>query len=170
MFPLKILLIRPHWNDNQHKTQKKEEIQFLFYLFMIIITYTLRVFHISGSRWFFTRVWETASLLKSPGLYSVIWLLKKAVACLVSTRPLTSKSPSRFNNPLVTVLNAQITTGIIVTSMFHRFSILQQGPGTYHSFPLLSVLFCGQPVQQSPEFCKFSFFVDYCFVYSSARD
>ena len=34
---------------------------------------------------------------------------------------LTSKSPSPFSNPLVTVPNAPITIGIIVTCMFHCF-------------------------------------------------
>ena len=38
-----------------------------------------------------------------------------------STRPPTSKSSSPFSNPLVTVPNAPITIGIIVTSMFHSF-------------------------------------------------
>ena len=40
---------------------------------------------------------------------------------MVSTRPPTSKSSSPFSNPLVTVPNAPITIGIIVTSMFHSF-------------------------------------------------
>ena len=31
----------------------------------------IRAFHISNSRWFFTEVWVTASLLKSPGLFLV---------------------------------------------------------------------------------------------------
>ena len=38
------------------------------------------------------------------------------------------------------------------------FSIPWQGRGIYLSFHFLSVLFCGQPVQQSRQFCKFSFF------------
>ena len=33
----------------------------------------IRAFHISVSRWFFTGVWVTASLLKSPGLFLVFW-------------------------------------------------------------------------------------------------
>ena len=33
----------------------------------------IRAFHISVSRWFFTGVWVTASLLKSPGLFLVCW-------------------------------------------------------------------------------------------------
>ena len=40
---------------------------------------------------------------------------------MVSTRQPTSKSSSPFINPLVTVPNAPITIGIIVTCMFHSF-------------------------------------------------
>ena len=42
------------------------------------------------------------------------------------------------------------------------FSIPYQSPGAYSSFHVLSVLFCDQPGQQSPQFCKYFFvFVDY---------
>ena len=41
---------------------------------VVIINYSLSVFHISLSWWSFTGVWVTASLLKSPGLFSVFWL------------------------------------------------------------------------------------------------
>ena len=40
---------------------------------------------------------------------------------MVSTRPPTSKSSCPFRNPFVTVPNAPITIGIIVTCMFHSF-------------------------------------------------
>ena len=40
---------------------------------IIIIIYSFRVFDISVSWWFFTGVWVTASLLKSPGLVSGFW-------------------------------------------------------------------------------------------------
>ena len=40
---------------------------------------------------------------------------------MVSTRPLISKSSSAFIYPLVTAPTAQITTDIIITSMFHSF-------------------------------------------------
>ena len=33
----------------------------------------IRAFHISVSLWFFTGVWVTATLLKTPGLFSVFW-------------------------------------------------------------------------------------------------
>ena len=82
----------------------------------------IKTFHISDSRWFFTEVWVTASLLKSPGLFLVFWQFSTMLSFwLVSTRPPTSKSSSPFSNPLVTVPNAPITIGIIVTCMFHSF-------------------------------------------------
>ena len=37
-------------------------------IIIIIITYYLKVFHISFSWWFLTEVWETESLIKSPVL------------------------------------------------------------------------------------------------------
>ena len=85
-------------------------------------------------------------------------LLNNVVVWKVSTRPPTSKSSSPFSNPLVTVPNTPITISIIVTSIFHSFffSIPKQGRGTYPSFHILSVLFYGQPGQQSPQFCKLS--------------
>ena len=100
-------------------------------------------------------------------LNNVIWM--------VSTRPPTSKSSSPFRNPLVTVPKAPITIGIIVTFMIHSFFLnsLARSRYSYPSFHILSVLFCGQPEQQSRQFCKFSFFfffVDYYEVWSSGRD
>ena len=80
--------------------------------------YSLRVFHIRISWWSFTGVWMTASLLKSPALFSVFW---DAVVWMVSTCPPTSKSLSPFNNPLVTMPKASIMIGIIVTFLFHSF-------------------------------------------------
>ena len=48
--------------------------QVIIIIIIIIIIYSFRVFHISVSWWFFTGVWVTASLLKSPGLVSGFWL------------------------------------------------------------------------------------------------
>ena len=69
-------------------------------------------------------VWQqvSASLLKSPGLFSVFWPF--SVMLSVSTRPPTSKSYRPFNNPLVIVPKAPITIGTIVTFVFHSFKIL----------------------------------------------
>ena len=54
-------------------------------------------------------------------LLSILAVLNNVVVWMVSTRPPTSKFSSPFCNPLVTVLNAPITIGIIVTFMFHSF-------------------------------------------------
>ena len=96
-------------------------------------------------------------------LLNILAVLNNAVVWMVSTRPLTYKSSSPFNNPLVTVPKAPITIGIIVTCMFHSFSIPEQDRGIYPSFHILSVLFYDQSGQQSRQFCKFYFF--FLFVY-----
>ena len=92
-------------------------------------------------------------------LLSILAVLNNVVVLMVSTRPPTSKSSSLFSNPLVTVPNAPITIGIIVTFMFHSFF---QFPSKVEVLILLftffSVLFCGQPGQQSRQFCQFSSF------------
>ena len=54
-------------------------------------------------------------------LLSILTVLNNAVVWIVSTRLPTSKSSSPFSNPLVTVPNAPITIGIIVTCMFQCF-------------------------------------------------
>ena len=102
-------------------------------------------------------------------LLSILAVLNNAVVWMVSTRPPTSKSSSPFSNPFVTVPNAPITIGIIVTSMFrsffnslarsrylsffsHSFSFILWSAGTTKS-TMLKVLF---------------FFVDYyyyCYYY-----
>ena len=54
-------------------------------------------------------------------LLSILAVLKNAVVWMVSTRPPNFKSSCPFSNPLVTVPNAPITIGIIVTCMFQSF-------------------------------------------------
>ena len=73
----------------------------------------LMVFHRSLS--------DSKSPQVSRTLLSILAVLNSAVVWMVSTRPPTSKSSSSLNNPLVTVPNAPITIGIIVTCMFHSF-------------------------------------------------
>ena len=58
-----------------------DSISLLMFLFLshvviiiiIIIIYSFRVLHISVNWWFYTGVWVTASLRKSPGLVSGFW-------------------------------------------------------------------------------------------------
>ena len=64
---------------------------------------------------------DSKSPLVSRTLLSIRAVLNNAVVWMVSTCPPTSKSSSPFSNPLVTVPNAPITIGIIVTCMFHIF-------------------------------------------------
>ena len=54
-------------------------------------------------------------------LLSILAVLNIDVVWMVSTRPPTSKSSSPFSNPLVTVPNAPIKIGMIVTCMSHSF-------------------------------------------------
>ena len=71
---------------------------------------------------------------------SILAVLSNAVVWIVSTRQLTSKSSRPFNNPLVTVPNAPITNGTIVTFMFHRF-VNSLARSRYLSFFSLSFRF-----------------------------
>ena len=66
-------------------------------------------------------------------LLGILAILNNAVVWIVSTCPQTSKSSSPFSNPLVTVPNAPITIGIIVTFMFHSF-FNSQARSRYLSF------------------------------------
>ena len=121
----------------------------------IIVIALIRAFHISVSPMVFH--WGLSDR-KSPQVsrtfLSILAVLNNAVCWMVSTRLPTSKSSSPFSNLLVTVPNAPITISIIVTCMFHSFF---QFPSK-QSFHILSILFCGQPGQQSRLFCKFLFF------------
>ena len=92
-------------------------------------------------------------------LLSILAVLNNAVVWMVFTRPPTSNSSSPFSNPFVTVPNAPITIGTIVTFIFRSFfNSLDRSRYLFFFFHILSVLLCGQPEQQSRLFCKFSFF------------
>ena len=64
---------------------------------------------------------------------------------MVSIRPLTSTSYGFFINPLVTVPNTPIATGISVTFMFHCFYLLSR-KARYISFFSLSSLYPSRPI------------------------
>ena len=74
-------------------------------------------------------------------LLSILVVLSNAVVWIVSTRPPISKSSRPFNNPLVTVPNAPITIGTIVTFMFHSFFFISLTRSRYLSFFSLSFRF-----------------------------
>ena len=88
---------------------------------------------------------------------SLLAVLRNAV--IVSTCLLTSKSFRPFNNPLVIVPKVPIIISTIVTFMFHSFFNSLARSRYLSFFHILSVLFCGQLGQQSPQFCKFTFFL-----------
>ena len=52
----------------------------------------IRAFHISNSRWFFTEVWVTAGLSKSPGLFLVFWQFSTMLS--FGWSPLVRQTPS----------------------------------------------------------------------------
>ena len=72
-------------------------------------------------------------------LLSILAVLNNAVVWMVSARPPTFKSSSPSNSPLVTVPNAPITIGIIVTCMFHSFfnSLARAMYSFSHSFSFI---------------------------------
>ena len=83
-----------------------------YYYYYLLIRAFYMVFH-----------WSLSDS-KSPQvskILSILAVLNNAVVWMVFTRPPISKSSSPFSNPLVTVPNAPITIGIIVTCMFHSF-------------------------------------------------
>ena len=88
-----------------------------YYNYLLIESFShqfwLIVFHWSLSDSKFPQVSRT--------LLSILAFLNNAIVWIVSTRPPTSKSSSPFSNHLVTIPNAPITIGIIVTCMFHSF-------------------------------------------------
>ena len=96
---------------------------------------------------------------------SILAVLNNVVVCMVSPHPPTSKSSSPLSNPLVTVPNALITIGIIVTSMFHSKVVVLILLFTFFQFYSL--------VSQDSKVKNFAgslFFVDYYKVWSSGRD
>ena len=93
---------------------------------------------------------DSKSSQVSRTLLSILAVLNNVVIWMVSTRPPTSKSSSRFSNPLVTLPKAPITIGIIVTFMFNSFFSNSLARSRFLSFfHILSVLFCGQADQQN---------------------
>ena len=117
---------------------------------------------------FHWRLSDSKSPQVSRTLLSILVVFNNDVALMVSTRPPTSKFSRPFNNPLVTVTKAPITTGIIVTFMFHSFFNSLARSRYLSLFSHSFSLFCGLPGQQSRQFCRFSFFfVDYYKVWSS---
>ena len=100
---------------------------------------------------------------------SILAVLNNVIVWMFSTRPPTSKSSSPFSKPLVTVPNAPITNGIIVTCMFHSFfnsqvrsrylslfsrsfRFILMSAGTAKSTILQNLFFCWYDNQQKKRF------------------
>ena len=88
---------------------------------LIVFSYSLRVFDSSVSWRLFTGVWVTSNLLKSPGLLLAFWLIAIMQKFDDPHSSLVSKPSSLFNNSLVTIQRVPITIAILVTFMFHIF-------------------------------------------------
>ena len=90
-------------------------------IIIIIIIYSLEFSHEHKMMVFHWRLSDSKSPQVSRTLLSILAVFNNAVVWMVSTRTSTSKSSRPFSNPLVTVLKAPITIGIIVTFIFHSF-------------------------------------------------
>ena len=104
----------------------------IYYLFPIIIiiiinttitiTTPLRIFHTEHKQMaFHWSLKDSKSPQVSKILLSILTSLNNAVAWMVSTCPLISKSSSPIINPSVTIPSTAITIGITITFIFHSF-------------------------------------------------
>ena len=115
---------------------------------------------------FHRRLSDTKPPQVSRTLLSILAVFNNAVVWMVSTRPPTSKSSRPFNNPLVTMPNAPITIGIIVTFMIHSFFQFSSKVKVLISlltfFQFYSVVRRDSKVDN---FADLLFFVDYYYYY-----
>ena len=65
---------------------------------------------------------------------SILANLNNIVVLIVSTNPLISKSPSPFNNPLVTVPKAPMTTSLSCSTVFFFYSLARSSYSSFFSF------------------------------------
>ena len=125
-----------------------------YYYYYLLI----RVFHIRVSWWSFTGDWVTASLLKSLGLFSVFWPF--SIMLLFGWSPLGCRLP---NPPGPFII-------LELTCPKHQSQLVYLSPpcSIVFSIPLQSrgillctffQIYCGQPGQQSRQFCKSHFFL-----------
>ena len=98
------------------RTAKSTILQAYYYYYYYLL---VRVFHIALADGLALEWQQVSSSLQDSSQYFAV--LNNVVVWMVSTCPPTSKSSSPFSNSLVTVPNAPITIGMIVTCMFHCF-------------------------------------------------
>ena len=104
---------------------------------------------------------DSKSPYVSRTLLSILVILNNVVFWMITTRPITSKSSSPFNNPLVTIPKATITIDIIVPFMFHNFLDSLEGQVTFSFF----TFFQFYSVISRTEFCKFSLSLSFFFFF-----
>ena len=94
-------------------------------------------------------------------LLSILTVLNNLVLWMVSSRPPNSKSSSPFSNPLVTVTNAPITIGIILTFMFHSFfnSLARSRYLSFSSHPFSFILWSAGTTKSTILHILFFFFL-----------
>ena len=129
-----------------------------YYYFTLLI-----VFHASIRRWFLSGVWETESLFKYTGLFSVF---NNADVWMVSTCQLIFKTSSPSINPVEIYPRPPITKDFTITFMLHSFffSSLTRSRHLF-LFSLSLILLCYQPGWQSPPISWFSFFFFFFFFF-----
>ena len=114
---------------------------------------------------------DSTSPQVSRTLLSILAVLNNAVIWIVSTRRSTSKSSRPLNNYLVTVPNAPITIGKIVTLMFNSFFFFNSLVSLrYLSFFSHSFSFILWLAGIAKSIILHFFFVDYYKVWPSGRD
>ena len=126
-------------------------------IIIIIIIFTLlRVFHTRFSWWVLSKVWVIASLLKSPGLFSVLW----SITIMMLLDGLLSPSYFKVFQYLYQTFG-DLTERTNYTWYYHHFHVPEffkyRVRSRHLSLISLSVLPCGHPEQQSPQFSKFPF-------------
>ena len=102
------------------KKRKRKEHLLKKWLMFIIFTWGKIFTPVLTGSFFFTGVWVTASLLRSPGLLNILADFNGCVIWMVLILSLITSSPNLFSRPLETVLRAPTTTVIPIT-MFHNF-------------------------------------------------
>ena len=110
-----------HYQVVFHQSLNYSLFSQIIIIIIIIIIYSLEFFTSALAEGFHWSLSDSKSPQVSRTLLSILAIHNNVVVWMVSTRLPTSKSSSPFSNPLVTVPNAPITIGIIVTSMFHSF-------------------------------------------------
>ena len=101
----------------------------------------------------------------------ILTVLSNAVIWIVSTLPPTFKSSRPFNNPLVIVPKAPVTTGTIVTFMFHSFfNSLARSRVLILLFTFLQIYSVVRRDSKVKNLANAPFFVDFYKVRSSGRD